>query len=179
MFSGLPVEPVQQTVKAEEVPVSYNPQPKNKKEGSARLANEMIKACSHLAQLMIQSHLVHLNYEAGNFYGVHQFTKAQYKQHQKQLDRLGELVRSLDFMLPMCSKGLLGACKSFKHVDSYEPQDMLLTYMENLEALGLMLKKVIKLAVKEDAPDVENYCAQLIEEMFTASWQIKATLRCR
>ena len=177
MFAATPVQPLQQPTEAVSQPVDDKPQAKSKKEDTARLANEMINIAGYTSQLMLQSHLVHFNYEAGNFFGVHKFSKSQYKKHQEQFDRVGELIRSLDYLLPMCSKGLTNACKKFKHIDSYEPQDMLLTDLENLEAAGMQCKKVIKLAAKEDAPDVENYMAQLIEEFFTASWMIKATLR--
>lgn len=177
MFSGMPIQPVMSTAEKMNEVVDNKPQPKNKKEGPARLANEMIKCASYLVHLQIQSHLVHLNFEASNFLGVHEFTERQYKKHTKQLDRVGELIRSLDFLLPMCAKGLMGSCKGFKHIDSYDPGEMLMTYKDNLEQFGMSCKKIIKLAQKEDAPDVEHYFAKLVEEMFTASWKIKSTLR--
>ena len=178
MYSG--ISPVQTEQPAQQQPekVSYEPQPKSKKEPVGRLANELITLSSHAAQLMLQSHLVHLNFEGGNFFGVHEFTKGQYKEHQKQLDRLGELTRSLDFLMPMCSKGLLGSCKKFEHIKAYEGPAMLITYYENLECFGMCAKNVAKLAAKMDAFDIENYCGEIIEDCFTAAWQIKATLRC-
>ncbi len=127
---------------------------------------------------MLQSHLVHLNFEGGNLFGVHEFTKGQYKKHQKQLDRLGELTRSLDYLMPMCCKGLMSAYKKFGHIEAYEGTAMLITYYENLECFGMCAKDVAKLASKMDAFDIENYCGEVVEDCFTAAWQIKATLRC-
>ncbi len=173
----MPIQPVMSTAEKMNEVVDDKPQPKNKKEGPARLANELIKCASYLVNLQIQSHLVHLNFEASNFISVHEFTKKQYKKHTKQLDRVGELVRSLNFLLPMCAKGLLKECKEFNHIESYDPNDMLITYKDNLEFFGILCKKVIKTAAREDAPDVEHYLAELIEDAFTASWKIKATLR--
>jgi len=177
MFTASPVQPIPETSDRQPEKVSHEPQPKSKKEPVGRLANELITLSSHAAQLMLQSHLVHLNFEGGNFFGVHEFTKGQYKKHQKQLDRLGELTRSLDFLMPMCSKGLLGSCKKFEHIKAYEGPAMLITYYENLECFGMCAKNVAKLAAKMDAFDIENYCGEIIEECFTAAWQIKATLR--
>ena len=54
---------------------------------------------------------------------------------------------------------------------------MLITYYENLEAFGMCAKNVAKLAAKMEAYDIENYCGEIIEESFTAAWQVKATLR--
>jgi len=179
MFSGAPTQPIQQPLEAVSKPINDKPQPQSKKEGTGRLSAELIKVCSHLANLQIQVHLVHLNYECSNFLGIHELTEKQYKKHSKQLDRVGELIRSLDYLLPMCAKGLLKECKGFNHIESYDPNDMLITYKDNLENFGMLCKKVIKTAIKEDAPDVEHYMAELIEDAFTASWKIKAGLRNR
>ena len=177
MFTASPVQPIPETSDRQPEKVSYKPQPQSKKEPVSRLANELIQLSGFAAQLMLQSHLVHLNFEGGNFFGVHDFTKQQYKKHQKQLDRLGELTRSLDFLMPMCSKGLLGSCKKFEHIKAYEGPAMLITYYENLECFGMCAKNVAKLAAKMDAFDIENYCGEIIEECFTAAWMCKATLR--
>jgi len=178
MFTASPVQPIPETSDRQPEKVSYKPQPQSKKEPVSRLANELIQLSGFAAQLMLQSHLVHLNFEGGNFFGVHDFTKGQYEKHQKQLDRLGELTRSLDFLMPMCSKGLLGSCKKFEHIKAYEGPAMLITYYENLECFGMCAKNVAKLAAKMDAFDIENYCGEIIEDCFTAAWMCKATLRC-
>ena len=178
MFTASPVQPIPETSDRQPEKVSYEPKPQSKKEPVGRLANELIQLSGFAAQLMLQSHLVHLNFEGGNFFGVHEFTKEQYQKHQKQLDRLGELTRSLDFLMPMCSKGLLGSCKKFEHIKAYEGPAMLITYYENLECFGMCAKDVAKLASKMDAFDIENYCGEVVEDCFTAAWQIKATLRC-
>ena len=177
MYRGIPPVQTEQPAQQQPEKVSYEPQPKSKKEPVGRLANELITLSSHAAQLMLQSHLVHLNFEGGNFFGVHEFTKGQYKEHQKQLDKLGELTRSLDYLMPMCSKGLMGAYKKFAHIQAYEGPAMLITYYENLEAFGMCAKNVAKLAAKMEAYDIENYCGELIEDCFTAAWMCKATLR--
>ena len=175
MYSGIPLEQPEQTVERQEDPVSNDPQPKSKREPVGRLANELINLSSEVAHLMLQSHLIHFNYEAANFFG--KFTKKQYEKHQEQLDRLGELVRSLDFMMPMCCKGLFSAYKKFDHIDSYAGGSMLYVYYKNLEEFGMNCKKVAKLAAKQEAYDIENYCGELIEDAFKSSWMIKATLR--
>lgn len=178
MFTGTPPQPIKPITEGEPNKVSNEPTPKSKREGVGRLANSMIELSAQAAHLMLQSHLIHLNYEAANFFGVHEFTKTQYKKHQEQLDRLGELVRSLDFLMPMCTKGLLGCDKKFDHVDSYEPGTMLYVYCQNLERLGMSAKKVAKLAEKMEAYDIENYCGEIIEAAFTDAWMVKANLRC-
>ncbi len=177
MYSGIPTQQPNEELEQEIKPVTNDPQPKSKREPVSRLANDLICLAGEAAQLMLQSHLIHFNYEEANFFGVHNFTKEQYEKHQEQLDRLGELVRSLDFMMPMCGKGLLGSYKKFDHVDSYSGGSMLYIYYKNLEEFGMNAKKAAKLAAKQEAYDIENYCGELIEDAFKSSWMIKAMLR--
>ena len=182
MYSGIPFveqsdSTISQTPQREQEPVKNNAQPKPKSEGPGRLIQEMTQLASFLEQLRVQSHLIHFNYESSNFIGIHKFLKKQYELHQDQFDKVGELIRSMDYLLPMCMKGLLAAYKKFNHCESYDAKQMLITYYKNLEDFTMLAKKVRKLAEKEDAPDIDNYMAQLIEDSFKSSWYIKATLR--
>ena len=177
MYSGIPTQQPNKEFEREIEPVSQDPQPKQKSEGPGKLISEMLQLLSFSEQLRVQAHLIHFNYEGANFTGIHAFLKDEYEMHQHHFDKLGELIRSMDYMTFMCMKGLLGAYKKFKHCESYDPREMLLTYMENLEDFAFMSKKVAKSAKKVDAIDIDNYMAHLVEVSFKASWVVKATLR--
>ena len=177
MQSGVVPAHLEAVPNREPDPVSQNPQPKSKKEDLGPLIQVMLQVLSCIQQLQIQSHLIHFNYEAPNFLGVHKQLKKQYEQHLDQFDHVGELVRSLDYMTTMCQKGLLGCYKKFNHCESYTPEQMLLTYIGNLENAGMLAKKMGDIAKRYKAPDVENYAAELVGEMFKAAWLFKATLR--
>ena len=177
MYSGIPAQQTKQELEREIEPVSQDPQPKQKGEGPGKLISEMIQLLSFSEQLRVQAHLIHFNYEGSNFIGIHKFLKKEYELQQEHFDRLGELVRSMDYMVPMCMKGLLGAYKKFKHCDTYEPSSMLCTYIDNVEEFAMTCKKVRKTAIKIDAPDIENYMAELVEDSFKSSWFLKAGLR--
>jgi hypothetical protein len=111
------------------------------------------------------------------FLPIHEFLKEQYESHIDQFDTLAEFVRTMDFLLPMCQRGLLNAYKGFKHTKSYEARESLTVYLKNLEICGFMAKDLGKLADEVGAPDVENYAADLVKAMFKASWFLKSTLR--
>ena len=132
---------------------------------------------AYIHELQIQSHLIHLNYEASNFMAVHKFLKKQYELHLQEFDDVGEYIRSMDYLLPMCHEGLMDANKKFDHVKSYAPEEMLNTYYKNLEKLGIMTKKIQATAHKLKAIDIENYMAELCGNAFKSAWMIKATLR--
>jgi len=141
------------------------------------LASLLVALSSNLANLYLQSHLIHLNVEGPLFLSVHEFLKEQYETHVNQFDKTSEFVRSLDVFMPMCAKGLLGAGKGFKHVKNYECREMLLVYLKNLEDIGMQAKDVGEYARCLKAPDVENYMGELVGEMFKSAWFVKSTLR--
>ena len=154
------------------------PPAKSKSNGDVGVfIQQCIALCAQLTELRTQAHLIHLNYEAPNFFGVHAFLKEQYELHQDQFDKLGEFIRSMDYLMPMCAKGLADSCPEFKNVTSYKANDMLITYYKNLETFAMHCKKVEALAATAHAIDIQNYIAELAGEIFKAAWTVKATLR--
>lgn len=138
---------------------------------------QCISLTSYLKELETQSHLIHLNYEGSNFLGVHAFLKKQYEAHLEQFDTLAEFIRSMDYLMPMCARGLTDAGPGITHVSSYKGTDMLGTYYKNLEELGMKCKKLEPIAQKVGAIDIANFLADLVGQAFKAAWFIKATLR--
>lgn len=177
---GLQMVPVpQEGVKApqEGVAAKAKPPAKSKKDDVGSFIQQLISLAAYVHQLQVQSHLLHFNYECSNFLSMHKFLGKQYEKHQEQFDKLGEYVRSMDYYLPMCHEGLMQASPEFKHCPSYKPQEMLSVYYKNLEELGMKSKKMIDVARKVGAPDIENYLAELVGDAFKDAWMIKASLR--
>ena len=138
---------------------------------------QLVALSSHLHQIYTQAHLIHLNVEGPLFLPIHEFLKSSTTHTSMQFDQVAEFVRTMDTLLPMCEKGLLSAYKGFKHVKSYDMREMLITYLGNLEKVGMQAKEIGEMAREVQAPDVENYMAELVGAMFKASWFIKASLR--
>lgn len=141
------------------------------------LISQLVSMGSYINQLYLQSHLIHLNIEGPLFLPVHEFLKEQYESHIEQFDALSEFIRSMDYLMPMCAKGLQSSCKTFKHVKSYDAREMLTVYAKNLEAAGFMAKDLGMVAKEVQAPDIENYLAELVGMMFKSAWFLKSTLR--
>jgi len=182
MYTPLP----QQYQPAETPQVQPVPQPQDKPKAPAKskaggdvgaFIQQCISLCAYLKALETQSHLIHLNYEGGNFLGVHAFLKDQYETHLEQFDTLAEFVRSMDYLLPMCESGLKDAAPPIQTVTSYKGTDMLGVYYKNLEELGMKAKKLEPIAQKVGAIDIANYMADLVGQAFKAAWFVKATLR--
>lgn len=159
------------------VDIKIKPPGKSKKDNIGSFIQQLISLAAYVHQLQVQSHLLHFNYECSNFLSIHKYLGKQYEKHQEQFDKLGEFVRSMDYYLPMCHEGLMQASPEFKHCSSYEPKSMLTIYYKNLEELGMKSKKLMEVARKIDAPDIENYLAELVGNGFKDAWFIKASLR--
>ena len=138
---------------------------------------QLIQLSAYVHQLQVQSHLMHFNLEAPYFLGMHKFLGKQYEAHQEQFDKIGEFIRSMDYLLPSCHNGLMEASPEFKHCTSYKPNEMLGVYYKNLEELGMKTKKLEPIAAKVGAIDIQNYLSDLCGQAFKAAWLIKATLR--
>jgi starvation-inducible DNA-binding protein len=143
------------------------------------LVENLIDYASFLHQLYAQAHLIHLNIEGPLFFPLHAFLKDQYEAHITQFDTIGEFVRSLDYLVPLCQKCLLQAHKSFKHVKDYDTRNMLTTYLKNIDDAGMQAKTIAKYAEDIDAIDIQNYLAEVAGAMFKAAWMLKATLRSK
>lgn len=178
--------PAPQPIPAPQAPqVQEVPQVQDKPKAPAKSKNgdvgafiqQCISLSSYLKELETQSHLIHLNYEGGNFLGVHAFLKDQYEAHLKQFDTLAEFIRSMDYLMPMCGCGLADASPGIQRVTSYKGTEQLAVYYKNLEELGMKCKKLEPIAQKVGAIDIANYLADLVGQAFKAAWQIKATLR--
>ena len=176
----------QQYQVAETPQVQPVPQPQDKPKAPAKskaggdvgaFIQQCISLCAYLKELETQSHLIHLNFEGSNFLGVHAFLKDQYETHLEQFDTLAEFIRSMDYLLPMCSSGLKDAAPPIQTVTSYKGTDMLGVYYKNLEELGMKAKKLEPIAAKVGAIDIQNYMADLVGQAFKAAWFVKATLR--
>ena len=141
------------------------------------MPQQLIGLASLVKELETQAHLIHVNLEAPYFFGVHAFLKDQYEEHQRQFDRVAELVRTLDTFLPMCRRGLSDALPCFHDIDSYEARQMLLTYMANLEDCGALVKQIWAMAHETKAIDIGHECEGIAHNCYKAAWQIKATLR--
>tara|TARA_Y100000356_G_scaffold120540_1_gene113132 strand:- start:93 stop:584 length:492 start_codon:yes stop_codon:yes gene_type:complete len=143
------------------------------------LASQMVHLASTVKELQTQAHLIHFNYEGENFLSVHRFLKKQYEMLLEEFDTIGEYVRSLDYMMPMCACGLKDMMhQSFKNVSSYDGKEMLVVYLMNLELVCEIAMEIEKSATDLRALDIANYLGEICGKMNKASWMVKATLRC-
>ena len=143
------------------------------------MAQQLLVLASTVKETQVQAHLIHFNYEGSNFLSVHQFLKEQYEELLEEFDKLGEYVRSLDYMMPMCACGLKDMMHtSFKNVSSHDGKEMMATYLMNLELVCEIAMTIERTATELRALDIANYLGELCGKVNKAAWMVKATLRC-
>lgn len=157
--------------------VEYELEVSTKGASLEELIRQLMSLASYTNKLYTQSHLIHLNIEGPLFFPLHDFFKEQYQSNIDNFDIISELIRSMNYLMPMCEKGLSSVCPNFQHVTSYDTRSMATTYIQNLEKLGMAAKEVGATARVVGAPDAENKMADLVNSCFKASWMLKATLR--
>lgn len=146
------------------------------KTGVDELVCKLLELARQARSLELASHLIHLNYEGRGFLEVHAFLKGRYETHLEQFDALAEFVRTLDYLVPWdfcCSTDEL----PHPLTPGCAGEELLLCYLRNLEAYGMAAKELVEVARSAEAPDVENYGADLVADSFKAAWFLKATLR--
>jgi DNA-binding ferritin-like protein len=145
--------------------------------GVEGLVCKLIDLAEQAKALELLSHLVHLNYEGAQFLSVHEFLKGRYETHLQQFDALAEFVRTLDYLVPVCLNcGLEKLSCPLPGLDAGGGRH-LLAYLQNLEAYGMAAKELVMTARDAEAPDVENYGAELVADAFKAAWFLKSVLR--
>jgi len=164
------LEAPREEIITEEVIVTKEASPEN-------LVFGMVSFASYLYQLNTQAHLLHLNIECPQLLALHASSKDQYEQHIADFDTPSELVRSMDFLMPMCQCGLMDSYKKFKSVKTYDAKAGLTLYTKNLEAGAMMAREVVDMAKEANHPDVENEVAAIVGNLFKSAWMLKSTLR--
>lgn len=143
---------------------------------TGELANNLLQMAQQAKALELLAHLVHLNYEGEEFLEIHAFLKGRYEAHLEQFDALAEFVRTLDYLVPWDLDFSLCQLEHCPGAGS-TAAEQLLCYLKCSEAFGLKAKELAKCARSADAPDVENYAADLVADAFKTAWFLKATLR--
>ena len=141
------------------------------------LIEGMIKMCSHLMHCGVQACLLAVNIECKEFLSLNEFLYEQQCQHNKDFAKMAEKVRSMDYLLPMCQDGLLGAFPDFSKTDTYETYPAITNYMKNLEEGGFFAKDGWKMACAAEAPDIAACYSKIAGHSFDGAWHLKAMLR--
>ena len=123
-----------------------------------------------------RSHVAHVNITGRNFRSDHKLLEGVYTRRQDQIDRIGELLRSMDEYMPCDISEVL----ELSHIDTGElagDADFLLDkVLLDLEHLLDEFRDLIKIADSEDQEEIGNYAQDQALDLEKSIWMLRATL---
>ena len=123
-----------------------------------------------------RSHAAHVNITGRNFRSDHKLLEGIYTRRQDQIDRIGELLRTLDEYMP---------CDIYEVVtDSRLPTDaiegtadeLLQQVQTDLESLLADFKELIEIADSEGLDEIANYAQDQALDLEKSLWMLRVTL---
>ena len=123
-----------------------------------------------------RSHAAHVNITGRNFRSDHKLLEGVYTRRQDQIDRIGELLRSMDEYMP-CDISEVVA-ESRLPIDAIEGKaDSLLSdVLSDLESLLIDFKELIDVADSEGYAEIGNYAQDQALDLEKSIWMLRATL---
>ena len=123
-----------------------------------------------------RSHVAHVNITGRNFRSDHKLLQGVYERRQAEIDRIGELLRSIDEYMPCDIAEVLET----SHIDIGElsgSADYLLEQVEeDLEHLVEEFKELIEIAMDDEYKSIANYAEDQVLDLTKSIWMINATL---
>ena len=123
-----------------------------------------------------RSHVAHVNITGRNFRSDHKLLQGVYERRQAEIDRIGELLRSIDEYMPCDISEILET----SHIDIGElsgDADYLLEQVEeDLEHLVEEFKELIEIAMDDEYKSIANYAEDQVLDLTKSIWMINATL---
>lgn len=123
-----------------------------------------------------RSHSAHLNVVGRNFRSDHKMLEGIYSRRQEQIDRIGELIRSLGEFAPRS----IGEILEISHIDDDVVEgsaDALLdTVRDDLEHLKECYEELIRIADEEGHLEISNYAQDQVLDIAKSLWMLDSTL---
>lgn len=123
-----------------------------------------------------RSHVAHVNIVGRNFRSDHKLLEGVYTRRQDQIDRIGELLRSIDEYMPCDISEVLAD----SHIDIGEisgSSDFLLSCVQDdLEHLTDEYRELIGIADTEGFDEIANYAQDQVLDLTKSIWMLKSTL---
>ena len=123
-----------------------------------------------------RSHAAHVNVTGRNFRSDHKLLEGVYTRRQEQIDRIGELLRTLDEYMPCDILEVVN--ESAIPTDAIEgsADELLMTVLMDLEHLLADFKELITIADEEGHDEIANYAQDQALDLEKSIWMLRVTL---
>lgn len=123
-----------------------------------------------------RSHVAHVNITGRNFRSDHKLLQGIYERRQEQIDKLGELLRSLDAFMPCDLQGVLTDSEIDTGIFDEDADGFLYGVKDDLELLKGTYEGLMAVAEKEGHEEIANYAQDQILDLAKSIWMLNATL---
>ena len=123
-----------------------------------------------------RSHAAHANVTGRNFRSDHKLLQGVYERRQAEIDRLGELLRSLDAYMPCGIQDVIAD----SHIDA-DPiegtaDELLESVQGDLEQLKECYQELMAISSEEGHEEIANYAQDQILDLAKSIWMLRSTL---
>lgn len=123
-----------------------------------------------------RSHVAHVNITGRNFRSDHKLLEGVYTRRQEQIDRIGELLRSLNEYMPCDLAELLLDSELDTGMLSGDSDFLLEMIKGDLEHLTDEFRELIVIADSEGEEAISNYAQDQVLDLTKSIWMLEATL---
>jgi len=123
-----------------------------------------------------RSHAAHVNIMGRNFRSDHKLLEGVYTRRQDEIDRIGELLRSLNAYMPCDLYDILGASHLPTSAIDGTADELLMLVLEDLEHLRDCFIELEDVADSDDHEEIANYAQDQVLDLNKSIWMLRATL---
>jgi DNA-binding ferritin-like protein len=123
-----------------------------------------------------RSHVAHVNILGRNFYSDHKLLQKIYERRQEQIDKLAELLRSIDDYMPCEIQDVLNQSEIGTGIFEEDADGFLHGVKDDLELLKGSYEGLMTVAEKEGHEEIANYAQEQILDLAKSIWMLDATL---
>ena len=123
-----------------------------------------------------RSHAAHVNVTGRNFRSDHKLLEGIYTRRQDQIDRIGELLRSMDEYMPCDIYDVVMSSKMPTDAIEGSADELLEQVQTDLENLLADYKELIEIADGEGLDEIANYAQDQALDLEKSLWMLRVTL---
>ena len=123
-----------------------------------------------------RSHAAHVNVTGRNFRSDHKLLEGIYTRRQDQIDRIGELLRSLNEYMPCDISEVVAQSRMPTDAIEGTADELLQQVEDDLSSLLADFKELIEIADSEGLDEVANYAQDQALDLEKSLWMLRVTL---
>jgi len=124
----------------------------------------------------LRSHIAHVNITGRNFASDHKLLQKVYEDLQDQIDRIAELLRTLDGWMPSSMSEIAAGSHMPSSPIEGDSIILIMDVLADVEHLRDCYAELIEIAEEEEHDEIANYAQDRILALNKHAWMLKATL---